>query len=117
MKGVQLIIILFVLWSNNIFADCKTDRFGVVYCGRGMCETDKDGNVFCSRYRYGDAVVDKYGSVVCGKGNCIAGIEFNEYICSNVEGGGADTDREGIVKCYGGCEKATEQMCENDKGN
>jgi hypothetical protein len=33
-----------------------------------------------------------------------------------VEGGGADRDRLGEPKCYGGCEKASALMCEAQEG-
>ena len=110
------IFILLVSTSQIVNAACETDRFGEVYCGRGGCALDKKGNVFCSKYIYGKAVVDSFGVVVCGKSQCLSNVQFNEYYCSTIEGGGAKLDRFGAVKCYGGCEKATPAMCESEKG-
>lgn len=107
---------LTVLAVNGVVADCKTDRFGDVYCGKGKCETDKEGKVYCSRYQFGDAVIDKYGNVICGKGRCLPSSDFNDYFCSRTDGGGAGVDHLGAVKCYGGCEKASPAMCESEKG-
>ena len=112
-------ILLFVLVFSThqaAYAACDTDRFGVVICGRGDCAQDKVGNVFCSKYLFGGARLDQHGNVVCGKGQCVAGTKFKESYCSAVESGGADVDRFGVVKCYGGCEKASILMCENQQG-
>ena len=116
MKRTVLLLILLVCSQQFALAACETDRTGVVYCGRGDCAQDKAGNIFCSKYLFGDALVDKNGNVVCGKGQCVASTNFKDYYCSAIESGGADRDRFGEVKCYGGCEKASESMCENQEG-
>lgn len=116
MTKIFLFFILFILSANYAIADCRTDKFGEVYCGKGKCEIDKDGKVLCSKYRYGDAVINKYGNVVCGKGKCRTGQDFNDYFCSKIEDGGASVDHFGVVKCYGGCEQASSSMCESEKG-
>lgn len=101
---------------QTVHAACETDRFGVVYCGRGDCAKDREGNVYCSMYFYGDALMDKNGDVVCGKSQCLPSVKFDDFYCSTIEGGGTKLDRMGFVKCYGGCEKASSSMCENEKG-
>jgi len=116
MSRLFLILIMVISPQTAVFAACDTDRFGVVYCGRGDCAKDRQGNVFCSRYFYGDALKDKNGDVVCGKSQCLAGTRFDDFYCSTVEGGGVKLDRLGAVKCYGGCEVASSSMCESVKG-
>lgn len=116
MNSVSLFFILLVCSQQIALAACETDRMGVVYCGRGDCAQDKAGNVFCSKYLFGEALVDQHGKVVCGKGECVASTKFKDYYCSAKESGGANRDRFGEVKCYGGCEKASELMCENQLG-
>lgn len=108
--------ILLLMIQQNAFAACETDRFGVVYCGRGDCAQDKQGKIYCSRYLFGNALLDKHGNVVCGKGKCLPSTKFDDFYCSAVESGGAKLDRFGVVKCYGGCEQATALMCESVKG-
>jgi hypothetical protein len=116
MNRICLLFILLAASQQSVFAACQTDRFGVVYCGRGDCAQDKKGNVFCSKYLHGDALLDKHGDVVCGKGQCLPSTKFDDFYCSAIESGGAKLDRMGVVKCYGGCEKASSSMCENEKG-
>lgn len=116
MIKVNLFLVLFACLANCAIADCMKDRFGDVYCGRGKCVKDGQGKVFCSRYQFGDAVIDRYGKALCGKGRCLTGSDFNNYVCSVVEGGGAEVNNHGEVKCYDGCEKASPEMCESKKG-
>ena len=116
MIKICLLIILLATSQQSVFAACQTDRFGGVYCGRGGCAQDNKGGVYCSKYLHGDALLDKYGNVVCGKGQCLPSVKFDDFYCSAIESGGAKLDRMGIVKCYGGCEKASSFMCENEKG-
>jgi len=117
MSKILVLLILIVSSNQPVFAACETDRFGVVYCGRGDCAKDRLGNVFCSKYFYGDALKDKNGDVVCGKSQCLSGPKFDDFYCSTVEGGGTKLDRMGVVKCYGGCEKASSSMCESQAGS
>ena len=116
MNRIYLLLILLVSSQQTAYAACETDRFGVVFCGRGDCAKDKAGNVFCSKYLFGGARLDKHGNVVCGKGHCLPSVKFKDSYCSAVESGGADLDRFGVVKCYGGCEKASALMCESEAG-
>ena len=116
MIRVVFTFILLAASQQSVYAACDTDRFGVVVCGRGDCAKDKAGYVFCSKYLFGGARLDQYGNVVCGKGQCLASVKFKDSYCSAVESGGADVDRFGVVKCYGGCEKASTLMCENQQG-
>ena len=116
MNKIFVLFILLATSQQSVFAACETDRFGVVFCGRGDCAKDRQGNVFCSKYFYGDALMDKHGNIVCGKSQCLFGAKFDDFYCSTVEGGGAKLDRLGDVKCYGGCEKASSSMCESEQG-
>jgi len=116
MYRIFLFLVLLISFQYDVLAACDTDRFGVVYCGRGNCAQDKAGNIFCSKYLFGDALLDKYGSVVCGKGECLLSRKFDDAFCSAIESGGADRNLSGEIKCYGGCEKASALMCENEQG-
>jgi len=116
MKRIFLLIVFLAASQQGVYAACEIDRFGVVYCGRGNCAKNEAGEVFCSKYQFGHAMIDKLGNVVCGKGECVASVKFNDYYCSTVENGGANRDRFGEVKCYGGCEKASASMCESSAG-
>lgn len=116
MYSLYPLILCLLIVPQTVFADCALDRFGDVYCGMGKCVQDKAGAIFCSKYQFGDAVVDKYGNAVCGKGQCLSSTEFNDYFCSTAEGGGAQLDSSGLVKCYKACEKASIEMCESEKG-
>jgi len=116
MNRIYLLLVLLAASPQVAMAECKTDNFGVVYCGRGNCEQDRVGNVFCSKYLFGDALLTEKGNVVCGKGRCLLSVKFNDIYCSSVESGGANRDRFGEVKCYGGCEKASALMCESQEG-
>ena len=116
MRNTLLLLILLVSVHQTVFAACEADRFGVIHCGRGDCALNKAGNVFCSKYQFGEARLDEHGEVVCGKGQCATARKFKDIYCSTIEGGGAKRDRSGEVKCYGGCEKASAQMCESQEG-
>ena len=116
MTLTSILLVLSFLIVPSTYADCKRDKLGDVYCGKGKCEQDKTGKVFCTKYQFGDAIKDTSGKVVCGKGQCIAGLNVNDYFCSTIDGGGANVDRLGTVKCYGGCEKASPIMCESKRG-
>lgn len=116
MKKICFLLILLAGCQQVALAACETNRFGVVFCGRGDCAKDKAGDVFCSKYQFGHAHLDEHGNVVCGKGECAAGRKFKEIYCSTVENGGAEQNIMGDVKCYGGCEKASALMCESEEG-
>jgi hypothetical protein len=116
MKRMFLLLILLFSAQQAAQAACAKNRFGEVYCGRGDCALDSAGDVFCSKYQFGHAFLNKEGNVVCGKGQCAESVRFKDFYCSVVEGGGADRDRLGEPKCYGGCEKASALMCEAQEG-
>lgn len=116
MNRVFFLFLLLIGTQQIALAGCETNRFGVVYCGRGDCAKDKAGDVFCSKYLFGHARLDEHGNIVCGKGQCVASVKYPDYYCSTIESGAAMRNRQGEVKCYGGCEKASALMCENEKG-
>jgi len=113
LAGILLLVMLLVIPTIS-FADCQKDRFGEVYCGAGRCLSDSTGTVWCSRYYDGDAQRTSDGQVICGKGQCTKrsdGLVF----CSTEVGGAVLIDSNGNVRCYGQCEPATLEMCENTR--
>jgi hypothetical protein len=91
-------------------ADCIRDRYGQIVCGAGECVPDQDGNIFCAPVG-GSALRDNHGEVFCGVGECTKD-QKGKIWCSTVPGGGAATSAYGEVKCYKGCEAATQERCE-----
>jgi hypothetical protein len=91
-------------------ADCIKDQTGNVVCGKGQCVTDQYGKVFCAK-EGGGAMKDQNGDVKCGVGYC-ATDDLGRIQCSTQAGGGAARDSYGMVKCLGGCQGATPQLCE-----
>jgi len=91
---------------------CLKDRYGEVYCGAGRCRTDSDGLVWCSRYYDGDAERTSDGRVLCGKGHCTKRSD-GQVFCSTEVGGTVLVDSKGRVRCYGQCQPAAVDMCEN----
>jgi hypothetical protein len=90
--------------------DCIKNQDGNVVCGEGQCATDQNGKVFCAKAG-GGAMRDQFGDVKCGVGNC-ATDESGQMKCSRKAGGGAMTDSNGKVKCLGGCQVASQRLCE-----
>ena len=99
--------------ATQVNADCLTDQYGNVVCGKGQCERNQRGKVFCARLG-GGAVQDKYGDVKCGTGYC-ARDDRGQAWCSTEPGGGAAIDAYGKVKCQGGCEAGTSGHCEDTR--
>jgi len=90
--------------------DCIKNSDGNVVCGQGQCVTDQYGAAFCAKAG-GGAMKDEYGTVKCGVGYC-AKNDRGQIQCSKKAGGGATTNSNGKVKCLGGCQSATSQLCE-----
>lgn len=95
-------------------ADCLKDRYGEIYCGAGRCLVDSSGVVLCSRYYDGYAERTSDGQVLCGKGQCVKRRDGLVY-CSTEIGGAVLLDSSGSARCYGQCEPATAEMCENTR--
>jgi hypothetical protein len=93
-------------------ADCAKDSKGEVYCGGGRCVSDRTGVVWCARAYEGDAQVTRDGRVLCGTGQCEKNLA-GEIFCSSKKGGAVLKDSKGRVRCYGKCEPATAERCEN----
>jgi hypothetical protein len=93
-------------------ADCAKDLRGEVYCGAGRCIVDSKGTVWCSRHYDGDAEITLDGQVLCGKGQCAKDSD-GQVFCSSEVGGAVLIDSRGRVRCYGRCEPATADECEN----
>ncbi|MFT5702533.1 MAG: hypothetical protein ACI8ZB_005455 [Desulforhopalus sp.] len=111
----SIVLFLMVLVIPAITsADCLKDRYGEVYCGAGQCEVDYNGIVLCSRYYDGYAERTSDGQVVCGKGQCVKRSNGSVF-CSTEVGGAVLLDSKGSARCYGQCEPATVEMCENTR--
>lgn len=111
--GIGLLTMLFAIPAVTS-ADCLKDRNGEVFCGAGRCLADSNGTVLCSRYSDGSAERTSDGQVLCGKGQCAKrsdGLMF----CSTEVGGAVLLDSRGSVRCYGQCEPAAAEMCENTR--
>lgn len=96
MKFIYAIIFGLSIISTSAHAECAADIIGTVYC---------------SKYPSGGAEPNIIRAVVCGKGQCKKDI-IGTVHCSRVLGGGAGVDIIGTVRCTGGCEPATQDMCE-----
>ena len=115
MKTVFNIIMLIVLvYSCGVYADCVNNQAGNVVCGGGQCEIDQYGKVYCAEPG-GGATRDQYGNVLCGIGYC-AKDDLSQVWCSNKPGGGAATDSHGKVKCLDGCAPGKAKLCQEAKG-
>ena len=83
--------------SASAAADCLKDRSGEVICGGGQC--------------LGSVLRTINGETLCGKGRCVVTLN-GEVICSAVDGGAAMKQSDGSVRCQGGCEYASLDLCE-----
>ncbi|HYR05109.1 MAG TPA: hypothetical protein VEP71_00340 [Gallionella sp.] len=109
MKSIFNIALLFAL-SLNANADCVKNQTGNVVCGGGQCEIDQFGKVYCADPG-GGAIRDQYGNVQCGVGSCAKDSSGHVW-CSRKQGGGALTNSNGKVKCLGGCDAGTANLCQ-----
>lgn len=105
-----------LLMTSVTYADCVKDPQGEVYCGAGRCVIDSKGKVWCSRHYNGDVVITLYGQVLCGKGECDKDSD-GLFFCSSEVGGTVLVDSRGRVRCYGRCEPATADNCENTRAD
>ena len=117
-RRISLLAITILLTSFS-YADCVKDLSGEVFCGAGRCVIgssfdydNKYGTVWCSKYYKGGAVKTLDGRVVCGKGDCAKNSD-GEVFCSSIISGSVLKDSKGNVRCYGNCERATLDNCEN----
>ena len=109
-RFVTCCLVALIAGSDVIAADCVRDSYGNVVCGKGQCAPDQYGKVFCAK-EGGGAVKDRNGTVKCGVGYCAPDMS-GEIICSVRPGGNALSDSSGKVQCLGGCQPATERLCE-----
>lgn len=58
----------------------------------------------------GTIVEDDEGNPVCGPGQCIDDAA-GRIVCAKEVGGSVTVDRDGQVKCVGGCQKANRMFC------
>lgn len=94
-----VLIMSILLIPDSIYATCKENSIGIIQC---------------SKYPSGGAEVNQFGTVVCGKGECKQN-SLGIVYCSTIQGGGAAVSNLGIVKCLGGCEQASQFMCEQGR--
>jgi hypothetical protein len=110
------LLVMALLMAAITSADCLRDPRGEVYCGAGRCIIDSKGTVWCSRHYDGDAQITLDGQVLCGKGRCAKGSD-GQIFCSSEVGGAVLIDSRGRVRCYGQCEPATADECENTRAD
>lgn len=94
-----------------VFADCVSDQYGNVFCGRGNCMADSYGKVHCGK-QGGGVMRDQYGNVLCGVGYCSAD-DTGRVLCSTKPGGNIAKDSYGKLTCEGGCRDGQAQLCED----
>ena len=111
-----VVLVMALLMTAITYADCVKDLRGEVYCGAGRCLVDREGTIWCSRYFDGDAETTLDGQVLCGKGQC-AKRSDGQVFCSSEIGGAVLKDSRGRVRCYGQCEPATADQCENTRAD
>lgn len=109
--GLGLLAMLCFL-APLAYSDCAKDINGEIYCGGGQCLRDRSNTIWCSRNYEGNAVRTRDGRVLCGKGQC-AKDSRGQIFCSSETGGTVLIDSKGSVRCYGRCERATAEQCEN----
>ena len=109
-SGMATLLLLLV--SATVSADCMPNGKGEVFCGAGDCVSDRGGVIWCSRFRDGGAQMTRDGQAMCGRGQC-ARDPHDSVFCSSEIGGAAIRDTRGRVRCYGQCEPAKAEWCEN----
>ena len=82
-------------------------------CGKGQCTADDYGKILCAAAG-GGAIKDGSSKVQCGVGFC-AMDELGKVWCSKEPGGAAAVDSYGKVKCVGGCDAGSENLCQEAK--
>jgi hypothetical protein len=115
MTTMKCLTVLFCTWllaPLPAVADCETDLRGEVFCGAGRCVIGKDGLVWCSRYDRGGATLTLTGEARCGVGSCASNVH-GQIFCSSEIGGMAMVDGHGALRCFGRCEPASLEHCEN----
>jgi hypothetical protein len=112
--GAAMLALCTALLSGVALADCFTNSRGETLCGKGKCDIDEYGKVWCAEAG-GDAVRDQHGKIVCGKGKCAMHTFDRTIWCSKEPGGGAAVDSYGNVKCLGGCDPGSKEMCSEGK--
>ena len=106
------LFVMVLLMADITSAGCIKDLRGEVYCGAGRCIVDSEGAVWCSRHHDGDVKITLDGQVLCGVGQCAKNRD-GQVFCSSEVGGAVLIDSRGHVRCYGQCEPATTDNCEN----
>ncbi len=100
MNIFTLFFLLSTLSIKVAHAECVKNLYGKVICGEGLCKKDSHGKVLCASMG-GDAILDCYREVLCGVGKCEKD-NLGKVWCSKQQGGGAERESHGEVKCLGG---------------
>jgi len=108
-NAITIALLLTSLLSFGAKADCVNDRNGNSVCGKGECAPDELGHFFCADSG-GGAMRDDLGNIQCGVGYCVHDY-YSKVWCSKEPGGGATRDSSGKVKCLGGCEPGSKELC------
>lgn len=108
-----LALLLPLLTTSTVSANCFRDQDGRVVCGGGQCTRDRLGKVYCAQPG-GGAMKGRYGEVLCGVGYCDRNRDGYVW-CSKIQGGGAALDSYGKVRCLGGCSPGSSKLCEEGR--
>ncbi len=78
-----------------------------------QCMEDALGETLCAPREYGASIrKDQLGNIVCAVGDC-ARDPLGQLQCAKKTNGKVMRSRLGDVKCEGGCEEPTANMCQN----
>ena len=112
---LRILVLALTVTAGPAFAECMKDYKGRTFCGHGPCAKDIKGEVYCAPHRDGTATRDDHGKVVCAMGSCQKGA-FGGIYCAVEPGGDALRNSGGGIECFGGCELASEKLCERVTG-
>lgn len=112
---LRILLLTLLFSAGPALAECMRDYKGRTICGHGPCAKDIKGEVFCAPHRDGTATRNDSGEVVCGVGSCEKG-PYGGIYCAAEPGGDVVRNSSGGIECFGGCEVASQQLCERVMG-
>ena len=112
MRNSLFLILLLV--AGPVFSECLSNSRGDQICGAGACAIDRKGEVSCAANPAGSVILNDAGEVVCGLGECLKG-PYGGIYCAIEPGGKTSLSARGEIECVGGCEVATNQLCERHR--
>lgn len=107
MKTFSLFFFLIIGAASSSWAEGSND------IGLGGCAGNIMGTIICAP-PFGGIAANTMGTFMCGRGQCVKNI-MGTVFCSSVQGGGAALNVLGTPMCTGGCELATQSLCERGK--